>query len=158
MRHEWSLECRRAGLDHLAESFKKPSVLNPRDDDVLPFTDPSLHRNPIEAVVASVVREDLTSNLDAKLAFLNGEGVAGVAHTGNGKFDAHLVGVASVLRAWGCDDSVVDAGLFSLNLRHRGLSGLQPAVRTQGRRPRAHRRPGRTFGAHFLRRGPSLGG
>ena len=101
MRHEWSLECRRAGLDHLAESFKKPSVLNPRDDDVLPFTDPSLHRNPIEAVVASVAREDLTSNLDAKLAFLNGEGAAGVAHTGNGKFDAHLVGVASVLRAWG---------------------------------------------------------
>ena len=54
MRQEWSLECRRAGLDHLAESFKKPSVLNPRDDDVLPFTDPRNHPNPIASVVAGV--------------------------------------------------------------------------------------------------------
>ncbi len=124
MRQEWSLECRRAGLDHLAESFKKPSVLNPRDDDVLPFTDPRNHPNPIASVVAGVSREDLTRDLDAKLAFLNGEGAAGVAHTGNGKFDAHLVGVASVLRAWGCDDSLVDAGLFHSIYGTEGFQGF----------------------------------
>ena len=124
MRQEWSLECRRAGLDHLAESFKKPSVLNPRDDDVLPFTDPRNHPNPIASVVAGVSREDLTRDLDAKLAFLNGEGAAGVAHTGNGKFDAHLVGVASVLRAWGCDDSLVDAGLFHSVYGTEGFQGF----------------------------------
>lgn len=124
MRHEWSLECRRAGLDHLAESFKKPSVLNPRDEDVLPYTDPRDHPNPIASVVERVTREDLTDNLDAKLAFLNGEGAAGVAHTGNGKFDAHLVGVACVLRAWGCDDSVVDAGLFHSIYGTEGFQGF----------------------------------
>ena len=55
----------------------------------------------------SVDATSLTPDLERKLAFLNGEGVDTVAHTGNGKFDAHLIGVASVLKAWGCDQSVV---------------------------------------------------
>ena len=107
MRQEWSLECRQAGLDHLSESFKKPSVLNPRDDAILPFVENNSMPDPIEALVSTVDATSLTPDLERKLAFLNGEGVDTVAHTGNGKFDAHLIGVASVLKAWGCDQSVV---------------------------------------------------
>ena len=110
MRQEWSLECRQAGLDHLSESFKKPSVLNPRDDAILPFVENNSTPDPIEALVSTVDATSITPDLERKLAFLNGEGVDTVAHTGNGKFDAHLIGVASVLKAWGCDQSVVDAG------------------------------------------------
>ena len=107
MRQEWSLECRQAGLDHLSESFKKPSVLNPRDDAILPFVENNSTPDPIEALVSTVDATSLTPDLSHKIAFLNGEGVDAVAHTGNGKFDAHLIGVASVLKAWGCDQSVV---------------------------------------------------
>ena len=107
MRQEWSLECRQAGLDHLSESFKKPSVLNPRDDAILPFVENNSMPDPIEALVSTVDATSLTPDLERKLAFLNGEGVDTVAHTGKGKFDAHLIGVASVLKAWGCDQSVV---------------------------------------------------
>ena len=107
MRQEWSLECRQAGLDHLSESFKKPSVLNPRDDAILPFVENNSTPDPIEALVSTVDATSITPDLERKLAFLNGEGVDTVAHTGNGKFDAHLIGVASVLKAWGCDQSVV---------------------------------------------------
>ena len=107
MRQEWSLECRQAGLDHLSESFKKPSVLNPRDDAILPFVENNSMPDPIEALVSTVDATSITPDLERKLAFLNGEGVDAVAHTGNGKFDAHLIGVASVLKAWGCDQSVV---------------------------------------------------
>ena len=113
MRQEWSLECRQAGLDHLSESFKKPSVLNPRDDAILPFVENNSTPDPIEALVSTVDATSLTPDLDRKLAFLNGEGVDTVAHTGNGKFDAHLIGVASVLKAWGCDQSVVSFILCS---------------------------------------------
>ena len=113
MRQEWSLECRQAGLDHLSESFKKPSVLNPRDDDILPFVENNSTPDPIEALVSTVDATSITPDLDRKLAFLNGEGVDTVAHTGNGKFDAHLIGVASVLKAWGCDQSVVSFFLCS---------------------------------------------
>ena len=113
MRQEWSLECRKAGLDHLSESFKKPSVLNPRDDAILPFVENNSTPVPIEALVSTVDATSLTPDLDRKLAFLNGEGVDTVAHTGNGKFDAHLIGVASVLKAWGCDQSVVSFILCS---------------------------------------------
>ena len=112
MRQEWSLECRQAGLDHLSESFKKPSVLNPRDDAILPFVENNSMPDPIEALVSTVDATSLTPDLERKLAFLNGEGVDTVAHTGNGKFDAHLIGVASVLKAWGCDQSVVSFILF----------------------------------------------
>ena len=114
MRQEWSLECRQAGLDHLSESFKKPSVLNPRDDAILPFVENNSTPDPIEALVSTVDATSLTPDLSHKLAFLNGEGVDAVAHTGNGKFDAHLIGVASVLKAWGCDQSVVSFILFYL--------------------------------------------
>ena len=113
MRQEWSLECRQAGLDHLSESFKKPSVLNPRDDAILPFVENNSTPDPIEALVATVDAASITPDLERKLAFLNGEGVDTVAHTGNGKFDAHLIGVASVLKAWGCDQSVVSFFLCS---------------------------------------------
>ena len=31
MRNEWSRECRQVGLDHLAECFNQPAVVNPVD-------------------------------------------------------------------------------------------------------------------------------
>ncbi len=35
-----------------------------------------------------------------------------ISHTGAQSFDAHLRGVQAVLRNWGADEAVADAGLF----------------------------------------------
>jgi hypothetical protein len=106
MRAEWSLECRQVGLDHLADCFQKPSVANPADvaDQTAEvaalkaaLSDASI--DPIEHVTSSIAPTD---DEPAKLAFLNGEGVEEIAHTGNGTFDAHLLGVKRVLGASTC--------------------------------------------------------
>ena len=106
MRAEWSLECRQVGLDHLADCFQKPSVANPADvaDHTAEvaalkaaLSDETI--DPIAHVTSSIAPTD---DEPAKLAFLNGEGVEEIAHTGNGTFDAHLLGVKRVLGASTC--------------------------------------------------------
>ena len=77
--------------------------------------------SPVEAVTAGVAP---TPDEPKKLAFLNGEGAGAVAHTGNGKFDAHLLGVRRVLRAWGAGDDVCDAGLFHSIYGTEGFQGF----------------------------------
>jgi hypothetical protein len=53
-----------------------------------------------------------------------GEGAGAVAHTGNGKFDEHLLAVKRVLRAWGANDDLADAGLFHSIYGTEGFQGF----------------------------------
>ena len=141
LRQEWSLECRQVGLNHLADCFKRPDAVNPADEhehgrvvssSSLSSLSSSCEEddqnnkirrrlNPIEVVTAGIAP---TPDEPAKLAFLNGEGADAVAHTGNGKFDAHLLGVRRVLRAWGAGDDVCDAGLFHSIYGTEGFQGF----------------------------------
>lgn len=125
MRNEWSLECRQVGLDHLADCFKKPAVENPADRASASATSssrPDPDANPVEAATADVVPTPCEAD---KLAFLNGVGAGGVAHTGNGKFDAHLLGVRRVMMSWVPDDlALADAGLFHSVYGTEGFQGF----------------------------------
>ena len=127
MRNEWSLECRQVGLDHLADCFKKPAVENPADrasDSASSSSRPDPDANPVEAATADVVPTPCEAD---KLAFLNGAGAGGVAHTGNGKFDAHLLGVRRVMMSWVPDDpALADAGLFHSVYGTEGFQGFTP--------------------------------
>lgn len=118
LRQEWSLECRQVGLNHLADSFRKPAAVNPADPPRVP---PPPTSNPVEEATAGVAP---TPDEPEKLAFLNGEGAGAVAHTGNGKFDAHLLGVRRLLRAWGAGDDLYDAGLFHSIYGTEGFQGF----------------------------------
>ena len=125
MRNEWSLECRQVGLDHLADCFKKPAVENPADrasDSASSSSRPDPDANPVEAATADVVPTPCEAD---KLAFLNGAGAGGVAHTGNGKFDAHLLGVRRIMMSWVPDDpALADAGLFHSVYGTEGFQGF----------------------------------
>ena len=159
MRNEWSLECRQVGLDHLADCFKKPAVENPADrasDSASSSSRPDPDANPVEAATADVVPTPCEAD---KLAFLNGAGAGGVAHTGNGKFDAHLLGVRRVMMSWVPDDpALAGRGSLPLRLRHRRFPGIHPPLRTARRRPRAHRRTRRASRLDILRGRPPLRG
>ena len=73
LRGEWGHECRKVGLNHLADCFNKPDAVNPADT---PDADMNKNPNPVEAVTAGV---SPTPCEPMKLAFLNGEGAGSVA-------------------------------------------------------------------------------
>jgi|TARA_B110000977_G_scaffold108174_1_gene140873 hypothetical protein len=123
MRNEWSRECRQVGLDHLAECFNQPAVVNPVDGGDGVENPGETMRRPIPADPSREKRDgsppsanrspikELTKNIKAtkcepsKMKYLNGAGAFGVTHTGNGAFDAHLVGVRRVMQLWRPDES-----------------------------------------------------
>ena len=72
---EWVHECRKIGLDHLADCFNKPDAVNPADQEA-PDADVNTSLNPVEAVTAGIAP---TPCEPTKLAFLNGEGAGAVA-------------------------------------------------------------------------------
>ena len=134
MRNEWSLECRQVGLDHLADCFAKPAAVNPADADAVlgvgerrAMTDDATTEDekdvpPMRALIADV---EATRCEPEKLRYLNGEGAFGVKHTGNGAFDAHLVGVRRVMQAWCPEKSHLhDAGLFHSIYGSEGFQGF----------------------------------
>ena len=143
MRNEWSLECRQVGLDHLADCFAKPAAVNPADADAVGLggdedekrttttennvtTDGGSKKKkdvpPMRALIAGV---EATPCEPEKLRYLNGEGALGVKHTGNGAFDAHLLGVRRVMQAW-CPEKphLHDAGLFHSIYGSEGFQGF----------------------------------
>tara|TARA_B110000977_G_scaffold168569_1_gene217874 strand:+ start:9756 stop:10646 length:891 start_codon:yes stop_codon:yes gene_type:complete len=132
MRNEWSLECRQVGLDHLAECFAKPAVENPKDSSDEDETMMSSRENGDEANSSNLSpMKLLIANIKStpceptKLKYLNGEGSFGVKHTGNGKFDDHLVGVRRVMQAWCPEKSHLhDAGLFHSIYGSEGFQGF----------------------------------
>jgi hypothetical protein len=140
MRNEWSLECRQVGLDHLADCFAKPAAVNPADtDETRVGDDETMNSSSSTGATSPKERDDddvspmrlLIKNVKgtscepAKLRYLNGEGAFGVKHTGNGAFDAHLIGVRRVMQAW-CPQKphLHDAGLFHSIYGSEGFQGF----------------------------------
>jgi hypothetical protein len=138
MRNEWSLECRQVGLDHLADCFAKPAAVNPADaDETRVGDDETMNSSSSTGATSPKERDDVspmrlliknvkgTSCEPAKLRYLNGEGAFGVKHTGNGAFDAHLIGVRRVMQAW-CPQKphLHDAGLFHSIYGSEGFQGF----------------------------------
>ena len=80
LRGEWGQECRKVGLDHLADCFNKPDAVNPADAASLTPADADGDKdpNPVEAVTAGIAP---TPCEPMKLAFLNGEGAGAVVGT-----------------------------------------------------------------------------
>ncbi|KDO23277.1 hypothetical protein SPRG_20996 [Saprolegnia parasitica CBS 223.65] len=60
-------------------------------------------------------------------------------HTGEAAFDEHLVGVQSVLRVFWSGRRCMQSRSLPLDLRHRGLPGLQAPDGQAARDPPAHR-------------------